>query len=222
MMCSSIGLPTRLLCLVLVLNMLTGADAARHTACAVANEGEEVVFDCGGDLISSIEFASYGRPRGTCEAYNARGTSFTREESCHTPGTIASLEDRCLGQSTCLFTVSGAGMGGAPSCTNAADSKRWLAAVLTCGNTPTEGPPVTVVKSGLSIGWRFVILVFFVFGLYCALGIGYNVKNLGAKGLEAVPHREMWLDLPYLVKDGVIFSVDTIKSKGRAQYDAVL
>jgi len=58
--------------------------------------------------------------------------------------------------------------------------------------------------------------------VYLALGIGFKVQKQGAKGFEAIPHVEMWRDLPFLVWDGIIFSIDTIKSKGRPNYDAVL
>ena len=60
-----------------------------------------------------------------------------------------------------------------------------------------------------------------VFLVYCGLGIAYNVQRKGAKGVEALPHLEMWKDLPFLVRDGVIFAVDTIKSKGRPGYDGL-
>ena len=42
-----------------------------------------------------------------------------------------------------------------------------------------------------------------------------------AQGIDAIPHLEMWKDLPFLVRDGVIFAVDTIKSKGRPGYDGL-
>ena len=77
--------------------------------------------------------------------------------------------------------------------------------------------------TGLISGQRVMCdFVFFSFALYFALGIAYKVKRFGAKGLDAIPHLEMWLDLPYLVRDGVIFSIDTLKSKGRPNYEAVL
>ena len=57
--------------------------------------------------------------------------------------------------------------------------------------------------------------------LYCGMGIAYNVQRNGAKGAEALPHLAMWKDLPFLVRDGVIFAVDTIKSKGRPGYDGL-
>lgn len=49
------------------------------------------------------------------------------------------------------------------------------------------------------------------------------VKREGARlnSTEAIPHVEMWKELPSLVKDGVVFSIDTIKSKGKPNYDNV-
>ena len=38
------------------------------------------------------------------------------------------------------------------------------------------------------------------------MGVAYNVQRKGAKGVEAIPHLEMWKDLPFLVRDGVVFA----------------
>ena len=46
---------------------------------------------------------------------------------------------------------------------------------------------------------------------------------LMAAGLESLPHVEMWRDLPALVRDGIVFSVDTLKSaRRRDHYQTVL
>lgn len=84
------------------------AECVRH-ACAVGKEGTEIVFDCGGELISAVDFSSYGRPRGECEANSElmKPGTFQRSSQCHAPRTDAVLEDRCLGQATCIFTVTG-------------------------------------------------------------------------------------------------------------------
>ena len=74
---------------------------------------------------------------------------------------------------------------------------------------------------GLSNGWKFVILTSVLFVAYCSLGILVKMRREGARGMEAIPHLEMWKDLPFLVRDGVIFAVDTIKSKGRPGYDGL-
>ena len=51
------------------------------------------------------------------------------------------------------------------------------------------------------------------------MGVAYNVQRKGARGVGAIPHLDMWKDLPFLVRDGVVFAVDTLKSRGRPGYD---
>jgi len=77
--------------------------AAQHTACAIANEDTEVVFDCGGELISAVQFASFGTPVGSCEN---SGTTLQQFASCHAHATAVLLEERCLGQATCIFQAT--------------------------------------------------------------------------------------------------------------------
>jgi hypothetical protein len=189
----------------------------KPTACAVSNENEEVVFDCGGELISDVQFASFGTPHGTC----ANKDAMYRDDDCHFVGTMAALEDRCLGQATCIFSVLASTFGTAPACSGSASGARWLAAVVVCGNTPTERGEAAA-PSGIGLIWKLNLLILLAFACYFGLGFLYKSRRHGAQGLEAVPHLETWKELPYLVRDGVIFSVDTIKSKGRASYDPVL
>ena len=79
-------------------------------------------------------------------------------------------------------------------------------------------------RKGMGGGWKFVVLVSAVFVAYCALGVAYKVRRLGTPaGLESLPHVEMWRDLPALVRDGIVFSVDTLKSaRRRDHYQTVL
>ena len=207
--------PLKILLLVSAIPSSLSAAGNLATTCAVANEGDEIVFDCGGDLISAVDFASYGQPRGTCA-----GAHFDINQGCHFAQTGSSLEDRCLGQATCLFVVTSAAFGGKPHCADSS-SKRWLAAVLTCGETHAAGAGGADAMEGIGIGWQFIIFVVCIFTLYFGAGIAYNMRRNGFKGVDAVPHIEMWKDLPALVRDGVIFSVDTIKSKGRPGYDGL-
>ena len=88
-------------------------------------------------------------------------------------------------------------------------------------NTPTERGEAAA-PSGIGLIWKLNLLILLAFACYFGLGFLYKSRRHGAQGLEAVPHLETWKELPYLVRDGVIFSVDTIKSKGRASYDPVL
>jgi len=190
----------------------------KRVECSEANEGDEIVFDCGGEFISTIKFASFGQPSGSC----ANPSGFTTKAGCHSKRTEGVIEDRCLGQTTCMFTVSTDLFGGDP-CPSSSGTKK-LAGVLACGSSltaeePVAEPPIIVHTP---YGWRFIFFVFFVFGTYLTLGIAYNVKRNGATGMDAMPHIEMWKDLPFLVRDGIFFSIDTIKSKGKAQYQSYL
>ena len=133
------------------------ASGDRPTSCGVASEGDEIVFDCGSDLISAVAFGSFGQPRGTC-----RDAQFEINEACHATQTVTALEDRCLGQATCLFVVSAAAFGGAPKCARADGAKRWLAATLECGDESGQGGGGSAARSGLGIGWQFNLLVFSV------------------------------------------------------------
>ena len=44
----------------------------KKTTCAEANDGDEIVFDCGGEFISTITFASYGAQREAATRRTAR------------------------------------------------------------------------------------------------------------------------------------------------------
>ncbi|KAL1524203.1 hypothetical protein AB1Y20_019111 [Prymnesium parvum] len=206
-------------CVLLVCNALPDHPArslkTKRVSCAEASEGDEIVFDCGGEFISAISFASYGQPAGTC------GGGFSKT-SCDSKRTEAVIEDRCYGQTTCMFTVSSDIFG--DPCPTSSRTKK-LSAVLACGASLTTSEPEAEEDSApvrASYGWKFIFVVFVVFGLYLGLGVAYNVKRNGASGLDAVPHLEMWKDLPFAVRDGIIFSIDTIKSKGRQQYQTYL
>ena len=46
----------------------------------------------------------------------------------------------------------------------------------------------------------------FSFAAYCAIGIAYNKYMLNAQGLDLIPNRAMWEEVPGLVKEGAAFS----------------
>ena len=113
-----------------------------------------------------------------------------------------------------------------PTCPASAGSKRWLASVL-CGNTPNDRKPPQLPQLPkqefkIHLGWTVVLLICLAFAAYCGLGIHFNIQRNGAKGLETIPHLELWKDLPSLVWEGIIFTIDTLKSRGRGQYEGVL
>lgn len=219
---SARAVATALLCSSSAVNHVAGATNSREHTCAKQDAGQEAVFECGGRLISQVEFASFGTPGGTCIAASGMISGATTVPGCDAANTVATIEDRCLGQSTCMFTVTADIFGGTPSCTHADSSRRWLMAQLKCGGDESPDAAVSAPR-GPALGWQFIAFVFMVGGLYLGLGIAYKVRREGAKlnSLEAIPHVEMWKELPALVRDGVVFSIDTIKSKGRPSYDSV-
>jgi len=191
----------------------------RYT-CAEAKEHDEIIFDCGGEFISKVSFASYGTPTGHCGADNTADMRSTR--TCHAMKSEAILEERCLGQTTCMFVVNDDLFGGDP-CSGKA---KRLGARLACGDhmaAEMAAKNAKLKRSGVGYGIKFLVLLAILFALYCALGIIYRIRRLGiAPGMDALPHMEMWKDLPFLVKDGIVFSIDTIKSKASPNYQTVL
>ncbi|KAK7360113.1 hypothetical protein VNO77_02089 [Canavalia gladiata] len=59
-----------------------------------------------GQTISSIKFASFGTPLGTCGNYE--------QGACHSPASYAILEKKCIGKPRCTVTVSNSNFGQDP------------------------------------------------------------------------------------------------------------
>eukprot|EP01062_Namystynia_karyoxenos_P068421 TRINITY_DN6302_c0_g1_i1.p1 TRINITY_DN6302_c0_g1~~TRINITY_DN6302_c0_g1_i1.p1 ORF type:complete len:262 (+),score=68.77 TRINITY_DN6302_c0_g1_i1:90-788(+) len=86
------------------------------------------------------------------------------------------------------------------------------------GGTPAPGasPPSGGGSSsgGCGGGCAFLI-IFFVGGfVYFAAGFAYNSVRRELRGVEAIPHVDFWKDLPVLVKDGVVFTVNKVRGAG--------
>jgi hypothetical protein len=99
----------------------------KRYSCAEAKDRDEIIFDCGGEFISQVAFASFGTPTGRCD--DAMQEANFKSSACHSMRSEAVLEERCLGQTTCMFVVSDELFGdpckGRP---------KWLAARLACGD----------------------------------------------------------------------------------------
>jgi hypothetical protein len=68
------------------------------------------------------------------------------------------------------------------------------------------------VASGRGRTFRLAVFLGFVFLAYCAGGVAYNHHYHGQPvSADAIPHREMWREVPGLVKDGVAFSQEQSK-----------
>ncbi|KAI8575610.1 hypothetical protein K450DRAFT_260903 [Umbelopsis ramanniana AG] len=53
---------------------------------------------------------------------------------------------------------------------------------------------------GMSGAGIFFLIVGILVALYFIGGAFYNYKQYNARGLDLIPHRDFWLDLPYLIK----------------------
>ncbi|KAI8093531.1 autophagy-related protein 27 [Halteromyces radiatus] len=73
------------------------------------------------------------------------------------------------------------------------------------GDQPQEGG-----KS--AIGWFFTMLGI-ALGVYFIGGAIYNYKVFNARGLDLIPHRDFWLDLPYLIKDLISHLMESVTSR---------
>jgi len=71
---------------------------------------------------------------------------------------------------------------------------------------PTNKPLPSMSEEPLSFGWVFIILSAVSITVYLGVGIGYKMHKYGVRGVEAVPHIDFWREVPYLVKEGLVFS----------------
>lgn len=69
------------------------------------------------------------------------------------------------------------------------------------------------VSSGVSRGWVLVLVILITGFLYLAGGIAYKRTKFGMHGAEAIPHVDFWRDVPTLMKDGMQYSFNAVKSK---------
>lgn len=82
----------------------------------------------------------------------------------------------------------------------------------------TEGASV-----GSGLGY-FFLLLFLSFAAYFALGAYYNYSTYGATGLDLIPHRDFWREVPYMLRDVVSHLCSSVRSRqtaSRAGYVAV-
>lgn len=53
---------------------------------------------------------------------------------------------------------------------------------------------------GSGLGWFFLVILL-AFAAYLGLGAYYNYSMYGARGIDLVPHRDFWQEIPYMLKD---------------------
>ncbi|WP_437837466.1 CAP domain-containing protein [Sorangium sp. So ce1153] len=81
------------------------SDPLAGSVCDTAAEGADVTLSCpAGEVITAIEFASYGRPRGTCGGFRTTTT-------CNASTSKSVVERACVGQSSCTVLANNATFG---------------------------------------------------------------------------------------------------------------
>ncbi|KAH9916931.1 autophagy-related protein 27, partial [Amylocystis lapponica] len=76
---------------------------------------------------------------------------------------------------------------------------------------------------GSGVGYFFLLLCIVVVG-YFALGAYYNYSTYGASGLDLIPHRDFWREVPYMLRDVVSHLCSAVRprqSASRGGYIAV-
>ncbi|KAF6762978.1 autophagy-related protein 27 [Ephemerocybe angulata] len=56
--------------------------------------------------------------------------------------------------------------------------------------------------TGSGIGWFFLLLLL-AFVAYFSIGAYYNYSTYGARGMDLIPHRDFWQEVPYMLRDVV-------------------
>ncbi|KAJ7346640.1 autophagy-related protein 27 [Mycena albidolilacea] len=91
------------------------------------------------------------------------------------------------------------------------------------GETPEDGGS-SESSSLSSVGW-FLLLVFVAFAIYMSAGAYYNYSTYGASGIDLIPHRDFWMEVPYMLRDVVSHLCSTVRprrsSSHRGGYIAV-
>ncbi|KAF7315644.1 hypothetical protein MIND_00079900 [Mycena indigotica] len=71
------------------------------------------------------------------------------------------------------------------------------------GSKPDVGTTKPPPSGGLSsMGW-FLLLLVIGFATYFILGAYYQYTQYGASGLDLIPHRDFWTEVPYMLRDVV-------------------
>ncbi|KAK7472798.1 type II membrane protein [Stygiomarasmius scandens] len=76
---------------------------------------------------------------------------------------------------------------------------------------------------GSGLGWFFLVLLL-AFAAYFGIGAYYNYTTYGASGMDLIPHRDFWKEVPYLLSDVVSHLCSTFRSRrtsSRGGYIAV-
>ncbi|KXN92439.1 Autophagy-related protein 27 [Leucoagaricus sp. SymC.cos] len=75
---------------------------------------------------------------------------------------------------------------------------------------------------GSGIGWFFLVILL-AFVAYFGLGAYYNYSTYGARGIDLIPHRDFWQEVPYMLKDVISHLCSSVhpRRSSRGGYVAV-
>ncbi|WP_437679280.1 CAP domain-containing protein [Sorangium sp. So ce131] len=83
------------------------SESLDSSICGSAREGGQVSVSCpAGNVITAVEFASYGTPSGACGSYTV--------SSCDAPTSKSVVEAACVGKQSCTVKADNATFGGDP------------------------------------------------------------------------------------------------------------
>ncbi|GBE81152.1 autophagy-related protein 27 [Sparassis latifolia] len=68
---------------------------------------------------------------------------------------------------------------------------------------------------GSGVGY-FFLLLFLSFAAYFTLGAYYNYSTYGATGMDLIPHRDFWREVPYMLRDVVSHLCSSVRSRQSA------
>ncbi|KAJ7783199.1 autophagy-related protein 27 [Mycena metata] len=88
-------------------------------------------------------------------------------------------------------------------------------------DSPENGEPSSGSLS--SVGW-FVLLLILAFAVYMGMGMYINYTTYQARGVDLIPHRDFWMEVPYMLRDVLSHLCSTVRprrSSNRGGYIAV-
>ncbi|KAJ1967620.1 type II membrane protein [Dispira parvispora] len=85
---------------------------------------------------------------------------------------------------------------------------------------PSDEQPAPSDEGGSVIGTIFKIFAILL-SIYFVVGIVYNYAIAGLGGLDLIPHRHFWQELPYIVTDFVQYVYASCSGRRRGGYSAV-
>ncbi|KZT10686.1 uncharacterized protein LAESUDRAFT_721047 [Laetiporus sulphureus 93-53] len=86
-----------------------------------------------------------------------------------------------------------------------------------------EGDDKSKTSIGSGVGY-FFLLLFLALLAYFGLGAYYNYTTYGASGMDLIPHRDFWREVPYMLRDVVSHLCSAVRprqSASRGGYIAV-